>query len=699
MTDRLSVSNLLKGVVGLLVLTTVSLAGLSLLSAGRNLADSWRILALADVSEDIFKILSNSRIERSVAVRSWTRDSRAAEAPLTVLKEVISSSDKAMGSARARLQQMQWTDRGPLLAEMDAAAAELAASRTRFFQGMALPPDRRDARTGAEGPAAGIALTKVLTKISENLAATVPHTDSFVDQMLTIAKLALEARRHSGESAVMVTLALTNGRVPANGIVTVEKGFAAAAADLAAIDLIVSGLPATAAPAFRSVLAEEKTAFLRSESSAGAVELIRALESGATPSMSDDAWSSYIIPVLQRTQSIAQGAYIAARESARVSSDAAGVQVEINVSVLIGAIVVGLWSMLLLRRRVTHPLEQLCVTTVALGQGSLDIIVPFTDRRDEMGALGRALAASRSSALEMRDLEVQREAGRQATERRVATLATLTTAFEANVGDLVGVLGTSAGQLEVTARSLSATADATTQQSLEVARAADNASSNSQAIAASTEQLSASIREISQQVSASSRIAEQAVEQARSTEESAAALADAGQRIDAVVRLISGIASRTNLLALNATIEAARAGEAGKGFSVVASEVKGLASQTSSATNEIMIQVAAVQGATENMVVAIGRIGTMVRQTSEISTAIASAVEQQSAAAQEIASRVQKAASATEAVTRTISGIHGAATSTTDAATHVLTSATNLSNGAGTLSEEVAAYIINVKAA
>src|SRR6202042_1069968 len=106
-------------------------------------------------------------------------------------------------------------------------------------------------------------------------------------------------------------------------------------------------------------------------------------------------------------------------------------------------------------------------------------------------------------------------------------------------------------------------------------------------------------------------------------------LAENAARISVVIDLIQTIASQTNLLALNATIEAARAGEAGRGFAVVASEVKNLASQTAEATDEIRSQIASMQAVTTSAVGAIRNIGNIIGEINDVTTAIASAVEEQ----------------------------------------------------------------------
>src|SRR5262249_34197118 len=121
-------------------------------------------------------------------------------------------------------------------------------------------------------------------------------------------------------------------------------------------------------------------------------------------------------------------------------------------------------------------------------------------------------------------------------------------------------------------------------------------------------------------------------------------LTDAANHIGAIVDLISSIARQTNLLALNATIEAARAGEAGRGFAVVAAEVKSLAGQTAKATDDIPKQLGAIQAASNEAATSIRAIAATMAEVTELADSIASAVNEQDAAAREIAENIARAA-------------------------------------------------------
>jgi len=355
---------------------------------------------------------------------------------------------------------------------------------------------------------------------------------------------------------------------------------------------------------------------------------------------------------------------------------------------------------ILVARSITGPLRHMTVAMNDLASGNLAVEVPGVGRGDEVGEMAKAVEIFKGNAVARQALEAeQREAATRAASGRKADMNKMANDFEAAVGLIVEAVSSASSQLEVSAGTLTTTAERAQQLTATVAAASEEASSNVQSVASATEEMASSVNEISRQVQASARMAVDAVGQARVTNDRVSELSKAATRIGDVVELINTIAGQTNLLALNATIEAARAGEAGRGFAVVASEVKALAEQTAKATGEIGQQVSGIQAATQESVSAIQAISGTIEKLSEISSTIAAAVEEQGAATQEISRNVQQASMGTQQVSANITDVQRGASETGSASSQVLAAAQSLSGDSNRLKLEVGKFLSSVRAA
>ncbi len=388
-------------------------------------------------------------------------------------------------------------------------------------------------------------------------------------------------------------------------------------------------------------------------------------------------------------------------------ADAAGTQaaegfdndIRIVLSSLLLTIIIGIGAAVFLVRGVSAGIKSIVAPMQALGNGDLTAQVPHQGEKTEIGAMAEALQVFKQALIAKKAADEAAARDADAKIERGRRVDSITRDFESLIGEIVATVSSASTQLEASAGTLTSTAERAQQLTTTVAAASEEASTNVRSVASATEEMASSINEIGRQVQDSARMAGEAVDQARKTNDRVSELSKAAARIGDVVELINTIAGQTNLLALNATIEAARAGEAGRGFAVVASEVKALAEQTAKATGEIGQQITGIQTATQDSVNAIKEIGGTIEKLCEISSTIASAVEEQGAATQEISRNVQQAAHGTQQVSSNITDVQRGASETGSASSQVLAAAQSLSGDSNRLKLEVGKFLNSVRAA
>lgn len=355
---------------------------------------------------------------------------------------------------------------------------------------------------------------------------------------------------------------------------------------------------------------------------------------------------------------------------------------------------------LALARAMTRPLSRLEMQMRAIASGTTGEEIDGVTRRDEIGAMARALQVFRDNAREadaLRRYQAEEETRRRS--EKTAAMHALAESFESSVAAVVAEVSRAAREMRGRSDDMAqATKEADGQVRL-VSSASRSASENVRSVARATEQLSASVVEIASQTEEARQMSEQATGNARHSAELVARLAQSVGQIGQVVGVIEGIATQTNLLALNATIESARAGELGRGFAVVANEVKQLAGQTARATQEIAGQIDAFQQATHEAIRGIEAIDAVMPQIARTSMRIAEAMRAQDETTRDIARSIEAAATLVEQVFNAVEQVSDATQRSEQNSLQMREGFDGLLTRSGSLDEEVRAFVSRVRAA
>ena len=343
----------------------------------------------------------------------------------------------------------------------------------------------------------------------------------------------------------------------------------------------------------------------------------------------------------------------------------------------VGAVLllIGLFAMFFVVRRITVPLGLAVDDLAQLGAGNFTATVPpeMLKRKDEIGKLSAAINALTQN---MRGLlrQIAQSAEQVAASSEQLTASAQQSAEAANnVAESIQQVAMGSEKQVGAVNDTSAIVEEISATMQEVAATAGEMATLAEQTAKAAQTGKASIDVAVTQmgaVSDGSRQAQQAAEE----------LKGSSARIGEIVDLISSIAGQTNLLALNAAIEAARAGEQGRGFAVVAEEVRKLAEQSEAAARQIKDLVDKNHGSIGNVV---GAIDSAIRDINQ-------GVELVNVAGGNFANINQQISQVTEQVEVIAQSVHEAATGSQRIVVSIK-AVENLSRDAAAESENVSA--------
>lgn len=261
-------------------------------------------------------------------------------------------------------------------------------------------------------------------------------------------------------------------------------------------------------------------------------------------------------------------------------------------SVLLFA-VIGIFFGIFLTKPIVQ-ITEIVTQTAAFQFKHSDAAGKIVKRKDECGAMGRAVASMRANLRTMvgdisdvnssisgsvTELEsISNQINAMCTDNSATTQQLAAGMQETSA--TTDTINTNIGAMKVEADDISKLASDGVALSSEVMDRANDLRQSTQNATNKTTAMYTSVKEKT----------EQAIEDSKAVD-----------RINELTEAIMSISSQTSLLALNASIEAARAGDAGRGFAVVATEIGNLANQTSQTVGDINTIVSDVNEAVSGM--------------------------------------------------------------------------------------------------
>ena len=457
MKSILSIRFRVQMIVGLLVAALVVICAVSGVRAFERRQQAHRVMAITDVSRDLFAAMNALRLERGATDGLLATPGVPTPRDVAYQTETRAASIRALNKALPRLAAIASSGDQFGQAEIAPRLANVEALRSAADAAIRAPLDRRPPGLGARWFAQATALTDILSETTSRMDAEIGRTDPFIARMMNIGQMAWAARAAAGSDSLLWGRAsiVNKPLLPEQ-----RDEFNTLNGEVNALwSSLKGGAIHNRAP--RRVMAAIQRAdqVYFQKDRAMRQRILEALIAGRPSPISAPDQRIQNTAGLVSLMDVASSAFDEAAGRAKREAAVAQGELYAAISLMLVVIGFGLTANLFLSAQVLRPIGRITEAMRAVADGDLDHRIPDIDRPDEVGELARALGVFRANARakrrtdeELLNSRIAKEAAEASAHAKAEFLANMSHEIRTPLTSVIGFAGLMAKMPELPAR-------------------------------------------------------------------------------------------------------------------------------------------------------------------------------------------------------------------------------------------------------